>query len=159
RTHALMCDFPLSENYFAWQAFTGGYKTDDTAPLPPYLQIQNLHKLRNTTDRVDVRNEAFTDYLSQAPAQSKHGFVLLDAQDWMTDDQLNALWTQITRTAVEGARVIYRTAGIPDILPGRIADNILSRWDYLKDQSETLHKQDRSAIYGGFHIYQFKGKE
>lgn len=156
RTRALMCDFPLSENYFAWQAFAREYNTDGTGPLPPYLQIQNMQKLREVTDRVDVRNETFTHYLSSAPAGSKHGYVLLDAQDWMTDAQLTDLWGQITRTAAPKARVIFRTAGIPSILEGRVPDTILSNWQYLDDKSKNLTKQDRSAIYGGFHIYQLK---
>ena len=39
----------------------------------------------------------------------------------MTDAQLNALWTEITRTARPGARVIFRTAAEPSLLPGRVA--------------------------------------
>lgn len=156
RTRTLMCDFPLSDNYFAWQAFARAYNSDGTGPLPPYLQIQNMKTLRVATDKVDVRNETFTDYLTSAPAGSKHGYVLLDAQDWMSDTQLTELWGQITRTAAPKARVIFRTAGIPSILEGRVPDEILQNWDYLGDQSSALTKQDRSAIYGGFHIYQLK---
>ncbi len=40
-----------------------------------------------------------TDYLAACPAASRDRYVLLDAQDWMTDAQLNALWAEITRTA------------------------------------------------------------
>jgi S-adenosylmethionine-diacylglycerol 3-amino-3-carboxypropyl transferase len=105
---------------------------------------------------VDVRNETFTRFLSNTAANTKHGYVLLDAQDWMTNEQLNELWGQITRTAAPGARVIFRTAGIPTILPGRVDDSILSHWEYLSETSTKLNKQDRSAIYGGFHIYKLK---
>lgn len=157
RTRSLMCDFPLKENYFAWQAFAGRYNADGTGPVPPYLKIENLSILRKTADRVDVRNESLTKYLSTVPACSKNGYVLLDAQDWMTDDQLADLWGQITRTATPKARVIFRTAGISSILPGRVPDKILCHWDYLEEQSEELNQKDRSAIYGGFHIYEFKG--
>ena len=38
RLEKLACGFPLSENYFAWQAFGRSYSDDDeTGPLPPYL--------------------------------------------------------------------------------------------------------------------------
>ena len=40
----------------------------------------------------------------------------------MTDDQLNDLWTEITRTASAGARVIFRTAAEASLLPGRVVD-------------------------------------
>jgi S-adenosylmethionine-diacylglycerol 3-amino-3-carboxypropyl transferase len=82
--------------------------------------------------------------------------VLLDAQDWMTDAQLDALWTEITRTARPGARVIFRTAAEPSLLPGRLAPELLDRWHYAAETSLALAQRDRSAIYGGFHFYVLK---
>jgi S-adenosylmethionine-diacylglycerol 3-amino-3-carboxypropyl transferase len=95
--------------------------------------------------------------LAEASQSSVDAFVLLDAQDWMTDAQLNALWAQITRTARPGARVIFRTADEPTLLPGRVDEAVLSRWSYDADRSRELTAQDRSAIYGGFHLYRFAG--
>jgi len=79
---------------------------------------------------------------------------LKDAQDWMDDQQLNALWAEIHRTASQRARVIFRTAGEANILYGRVDAAVLGQWTYQKEQSEALHLQDRSAIYGGFHLMQ-----
>ena len=39
----------------------------------------------------------------------------------MNDADLTALWTEITRTARPGARVIFRTAADERLLPGRAA--------------------------------------
>ena len=83
-------------------------------------------------------------------------YVLLDAQDWMQDDSLIRLWSQITRTARSGARVIFRTAAEETILPGRVPEEILARWQYAADISRALTQKDRSAIYGGFHLYTLK---
>jgi S-adenosylmethionine-diacylglycerol 3-amino-3-carboxypropyl transferase len=85
--------------------------------------------------------------------------VLLDAQDWMSDDQLTELWSEITRTARPGARVIFRTAGEASILPGRVRPDILERWTYESERSRILGYMDRSAIYGGFHLYQLKAAD
>jgi S-adenosylmethionine-diacylglycerol 3-amino-3-carboxypropyl transferase len=52
--------------------------------------------------------------------------------------------------------VIFRTAAEPTILPGRIPEEILSRWDYAEEASKALTLKDRSAIYGGFHLYILK---
>jgi S-adenosylmethionine-diacylglycerol 3-amino-3-carboxypropyl transferase len=71
----------------------------------------------------------------------------------MNDAQLNALWREITRTAKPGARVIFRTAAKPSLLPGRVAPEILARWDYCEAESLAFTERDRSAIYGGFHLY------
>ncbi len=57
----------------------------------------------------------FVEYLTDCPPASRDRYVLLDAQDWMTDAQLTALWTEITRTARPGARVVFRTAAAPTL--------------------------------------------
>ncbi len=87
------------------------------------------------------------------PAESCDAYVLLDAQDWMNDADLTALWTQITRTSRPGARVIFRTAADERLLPGRVATAILDQWHYEEERSRALGARDRSAIYGGFHLY------
>ncbi|MEL7277862.1 MAG: DUF3419 family protein, partial [Pseudomonadota bacterium] len=113
--------------------------------------------VRSHAPSVTLVNRSLTDMLGEAPAASKDCFVFLDAQDWMTDAQLNALWSEVTRTARPGARVAFRTGGIPDILPGRVNEDVLSRWAYDADASRKGFESDRSAIYGGFHLYRFAG--
>ena len=153
RLRKLACDFDLSDNYFAWQAFNRGYKADGTGPVPPYLEEANFAHLRERIDRLTVHLDNYTQFLSRQPAASLDRFVLLDAQDWMSDTDLTALWTEITRPARPGARVIFRTAGHETILPGRVPPAILDRWSYAAERSAALTRQDRSAIYGGFHLY------
>jgi S-adenosylmethionine-diacylglycerol 3-amino-3-carboxypropyl transferase len=157
RTRALFCDYPLSENYFAWQAVNRAYKREGDGPVPPYLRAENFEALKANAGSAAIHNRSLTDLLAETPAGSKHGYVLLDAQDWMNDRQLNDLWSQITRTAAPGARVIFRTAGIPTILPGRVDDAIMKRWTYHARKSASWTRADRSAIYGGFHLYTLDG--
>ena len=135
RLEKLTCDFSFQENYFAWQAFGRSYAGDEAGPLPPYLKRDNFDKVRSRAHRVEVLNRSFTEYLSDRPAQSLDRYVLLDAQDWMTTEKMNALWREITRTAKPGARVIFRTAAEPSLLPGRVADAILDRWHYDAERS------------------------
>jgi S-adenosylmethionine-diacylglycerol 3-amino-3-carboxypropyl transferase len=98
-------------------------------------------------------NRSITEYLAGCPDASRDRYVLLDAQDWMTDRQLNDLWTEITRTARDDARVIFRTAAEKSIIEGRLSPAIRDQWVYFEEQSRDLTAEDRSAIYGGFHIY------
>ena len=158
RLEKLVCDFPISENYFAWQAFARRYAKNGTGPLPPYLQRENYELVRDNSDRVHIFNQSYTDYLSAQGAQTVDRYVLLDAQDWMDDDNLNALWQEITRTARMGARVIFRTAAPEDLLPGRVAPDILEQWHYHQKDSLEFSAQDRSSIYGGFHLYSLNGE-
>ncbi len=153
RLEKLACDFDLKDNYFAMQAFGRGYGDSPTASLPPYLQEANYADIVARADRVEVRHANFVEYLRAMPDASLDRYVLLDAQDWMTDEILTNLWAEITRTAKPAARVLFRTAGIETILPGRVPDPILSRWDYWADESLDYTKRDRSSIYGGVHLY------
>jgi S-adenosylmethionine-diacylglycerol 3-amino-3-carboxypropyl transferase len=154
RLERLACGFPLRENYFAWQAFGRCYAPGGAGPLPPYLAETNFARLRSQTDRVRVMQTSLTSALDAMPAASVDRFVLLDAQDWMTDLQLNALWRAISHSSASRARVIFRTAGRQTILPGRVDGEILGKWRYLEAQSKELGSKDRSSIYGGFHIYE-----
>lgn len=156
RLEKLSCGFPLSENYFAQQAFGRSYGDDDSGPLPPYLKAEHYQTIRRRAHRMTCVNASLTTHLAEKAPRSVDRVVLLDAQDWMNDTQLNDLWREITRTAKPGARVIFRTAAEPSVLPGRIASEVLGRWEYLAAQSAELHAKDRSSIYGGFHIYALK---
>jgi S-adenosylmethionine-diacylglycerol 3-amino-3-carboxypropyl transferase len=151
RVERLTCDFSIDDNYFAWQAFGRAY--GEAGPCPPYLARQNYDAVRDHVDRVTVVNRSFTEHLQACPDGSVDRFVLLDAQDWMTDSQIDDLWRQITRTARPHARVIFRTAAEPSLLPGRLDPALLGRWRYEADLSRALTARDRSAIYGGFHLY------
>lgn len=154
RLEKLCCHFLLRDNYFAWQAFMRRYPKPEEGVLPTYLHERHYGAIRQSVDRVTVHHANFTELLANKPAGSVDRYVLLDAQDWMNAQQLNALWTEITRTAADGARVIFRTAAEDSILPGKLAPALLDQWHYQAERSQTLNRQDRSAIYGGFHVFE-----
>ena len=156
RLEKLACDFDVRDNYFAQQAFGRGYARGEGASLPPYLQEAHYAQVVERVNRVEILHANFTEYLTDCPPKSRDRYVLLDAQDWMTDAQLTALWTQITRTARAGARVVFRTAAAPSLLPGRVPTAILDRWEYRADESLGFTQADRSSIYGGVHLYVLK---
>jgi len=156
RLEKLACHFPVNDNYFAWQAFGRGYGRGAEHPLPPYLQRGNLPLVRERLDRLTVRHANFTQVLAEAGDASYDRYMLLDAQDWMSDAQLAELWSQITRTARPKSRVLFRTAAEPSLLPGRVPDAILDRWEYREVESQAATLADRSSIYGGVHLYELR---
>jgi S-adenosylmethionine-diacylglycerol 3-amino-3-carboxypropyl transferase len=93
------------------------------------------------------------DFLDGCADASLDAYVLLDAQDWMNDADLTALWEKITRTAKPGARVIFRTAADERLLPGRLPEELLARWSHDEARCREMTLRDRSSIYGGFHLY------
>ncbi len=153
RVRRLACDFPIQDNYFAWQAFGRVYDRENRQAVPPYLRADSFALLRERAGRVETRLSSMTDYLRRQPAESLDAYVLLDAQDWMEPPTLNALWREIGRTARPGARVIFRTAGQDSPLPPAIDPDVLAPWRYEAERSRDLFARDRAAIYGGFHLY------
>src|ERR1700761_1716816 len=129
RIEKLACDFPVGDNYFAWQAFSRGYDTEAREAVPPYLRRDVYDMIRTRTYRVEVHHASMIDFLKAQPPQSLHRFVLLDAQDWMTPAVNTALWEQIDRVADNrDARVIFRTAGPDSPLPRKLPAALLAPW-------------------------------
>ena len=153
RLERLACDFPVKENYFAWQCFGRRYASGSDEALPPYLQRRYFDAIRSRADRVAYHQQSMTGFLARQPSGSVDAFVLLDAQDWMSDDDLASLWTEIGRTAAPGARVIFRTAADERLLPGRVPPRLLARWHTDEAECRAWCDRDRSSIYGGFHLY------
>ena len=112
RLERLACDFPIAENYFAWQGFGRRYPTGSDKGLPPYLQSRHFDAVRARADRVGYHQQSMTGFLAAQANESVDAFVLLDAQDWMGDGR--------PRFALDGDRP-HRCAGRPGHLPHRRA--------------------------------------
>src|SRR5215813_3728662 len=68
RLERLACDFDLSDNYFAWQAFGRSYAT--AGSLPPYLLRENFDNLRSRIRDVDVQHRSLTECLASQEGAS-----------------------------------------------------------------------------------------
>ncbi len=157
RMKRLACEFPIEDNYFAWQAFGRGYDLESRVAIPRYLKKKHYETLKKAADNVVVYHTSITGFLSAQPQGSLDCYVFLDAQDWMNPTQLNKLWREVLRTARPGARVIFRTAGEVSPLTDALAKDILEKFHYDPALSAEAVKKDRSSIYGGFHVYTLGG--
>ncbi len=157
RLRRLAVDFPIEDNYFAWQAFGRGYDREHKKAIPRYLTEKNYKKLKENADKVEVYHTNITGFLEAQTPESLDCYVFLDAQDWMNAEGLNNLWREVVRTARPGARVIFRTAGDDSPLEDALPKDILRRFHYDPSISSDAVKKDRSSIYGGFHVYTFGG--
>jgi UDP-2,3-diacylglucosamine pyrophosphatase LpxH len=68
RARKLLCDFPLSDTYFAWQALTRAYAPTEPRSLPPYLDPAAFSALKAHAGRARILNRSFTDLLADLPA-------------------------------------------------------------------------------------------
>lgn len=153
RVRRLACDFPIQENYFAWQAFARIYDIQDRRAVPDYLKEENFEILQARADRLTTRVGSATDEIRNNPKGTFNRFVFLDAQDWMDKDAMTELWSSIAEKAEAGSRIIFRTAGAASPIEDSLPEELRNRFVYEKELSENLFKQDRSSIYGGFHLY------
>ena len=153
RMKRLACGFPIDDNYFAWQAFGRRYDTEARKAVPPYLKEKHFSRIRYHADVVTTHVTAYDRYLAGQPHHSFDSFVLLDAMDWMNKETITQLWQEIARAGTPGARVIFRTAGEKSIVERTLPPALRRRFVYEEERSRALHQEDRSAVYGGFHIY------
>jgi S-adenosylmethionine-diacylglycerol 3-amino-3-carboxypropyl transferase len=156
RVKRLACGFPMNENYFAWQSFGLRYDHENRMAVPNYLKAENYDLIKTNATRVETQITTLGDYLGHQPDNSMDRFVLLDSQDWMKPHVIQALWAEIARVGKPGARIIFRTAASISPIETALSADLRARFEYLSETSKTLHARDRSAIYGGFHIYVMK---
>ncbi len=156
RAKRLAVDYPIQENYFAWQAFARKYDTENRQAIPEYLKEENFAELKKNVSRVSAKIGSVTDEIKNQPVGTFNRFVFLDAQDWMTPPILDDLWSTIAERGEQNSRIIFRTAGADSPLENALPKELLEKFHYEKDWSPELFKQDRASIYGGFHLYILK---
>jgi S-adenosylmethionine-diacylglycerol 3-amino-3-carboxypropyl transferase len=154
RIKRLACGFPLEDNYFTWQAFGRRYDHENRKALPDYLKEENFETIRSGVDRVETHIASLGEYLEKAEPGSLNSFILLDSQDWMPPEVIEDLWSLIARVGDDTTRVIFRTAGERSPVEDALSPETGSQFRYNIEESKRLHPQDRSAIYGMFHLYE-----
>lgn len=98
-------ELPANENYFLQFMFTGRYPP---AARPAYLDEANSTRLAETGERLTLVDAGFADYLKEQPVGSIAGFALSNICEWLTEEQIDELFTQIVRTARPRARLVFR---------------------------------------------------
>jgi S-adenosylmethionine-diacylglycerol 3-amino-3-carboxypropyl transferase len=153
RVKRLACGFPLDDNYFAWQAFSRKYDHEGRRGLPDYLKRENYDLIKSMVRRVETHVASLGDYLQTERPGALNAFIFLDSQDWMPPSVIEDLWSHIVRVGGPDTRVIFRTAGEKSPVESALSPATRSRFVYEQERAQELHKQDRSAIYGMFHLY------
>lgn len=156
RAHRLACDYPIQENYFAWQAFGRKYDTENRRAVPEYLKRENHEALKQNASRLKTKIGSVTEEIKRNPLETFNRFVFLDAQDWMNAEALTDLWSAIAQRGEKGSRIIFRTASAHSPIETNLPPVLREKFTYEEEQSKELFKQDRASIYGGFHLYTLK---
>lgn len=156
RTKRLATDYPIYENYFAWQAFARKYDTENRQAIPEYLKQENYAKLKSNAENINTKIGSITDEIKNKPQNSFNRFIFLDAQDWMNSETMTELWQSIADKGDANSRIIFRTAGATSPIETNLPESLREKFVYEEAFSKELFKQDRASIYGGFHLYLLK---
>ncbi len=153
RAKRLAVEYPIADNYFAWQAFARKYDTENRQAVPEYLKAENYETLKRNARNIHTKIGSVTEEIKNQPFDTFNRFVFLDAQDWMNAEMMTELWQAIAEKGENGSRIIFRTAGATSPIETNLPPNLREKFVYEKDLSKELFKQDRASIYGGFHLY------
>ncbi len=153
RVRHLLCDFPISDNHFAWQAMARRYDVEGGRAIPDYLKRENFGVLQSRATLATTHMNSVVRAIQRAAPQSIDRIILLDSQDWMSAKTLATLWGAISDALCPGGRVIFRTAAEESPLEGSVPREVMRKFEYQPEESRRLCRLDRSAIYGGFHLY------
>jgi S-adenosylmethionine-diacylglycerol 3-amino-3-carboxypropyl transferase len=156
RAKRLAVDYPIYENYFAWQAFARKYDTENRQAIPEYLKEENYAQLKSNAENIRTKVGSITDEIKAKPHNSFNRFVFLDAQDWMNAATMTDLWKAIADKGEASSRIIFRTAGASSPIETNLPSGLREKFHYEEEFSKQLFKQDRASIYGGFHLYILK---
>ncbi len=159
RVRRLACEFPIEDNYFAWQAFARRYDSCEGRAVPDYLRVENFDRLKENVHRVHALVGSVTEQIRSNPRGTFNRFVFLDAQDWMNASTMTDLWRQVAEKGERGSRIIFRTAGSSSPLERNLPADLLARFCYESGLSKELSTRDRVSIYGGFHLYILENNE
>ena len=153
RAKKLAVEYPIDDNYFAWQAFARKYDTVNRKAIPEYLKSENFESLKAASVNIDTKIGSITEEIILREPGAFNRFVFLDAQDWMNPEVMTELWSAVQSKGEKGSRIIFRTAGSKSPVEERIPAELRQCFEYKPEISRQLFKRDRASIYGGFHLY------
>ena len=140
RLEKLACDFPLNDNYFAWQAFARRYPAPGEGALPAYLDKAQLRDdPRAMSAASPIHHVNITELLGSKPAAV--GRPLRPARRAGLDDR-RASSTRCGPRSPAPPRPAPASSSAPRpsraLLPGRVVDALLDAWDYARGRIAAL---------------------
>jgi S-adenosylmethionine-diacylglycerol 3-amino-3-carboxypropyl transferase len=138
---------PVKGNYFLSLYLMGKYRNDQE--VPAYLKKENYDIIKSRIDRIRIHTAEAQSWLDSMPQGSIDCFALSNICELMSEKDTRQLFTAVTKTARDGARIIFRNLMIPREPPAELQNQI------VKDEmlSRKIYENDRSFVYGKVMAY------
>lgn len=115
--HALT-RLPIADNYFMHHMLAGRYPVDEPDGVPPYLGADGHSVIAEAAGSLMLVDGSVTEHLRTLPDASVNALALSNICEWLDDERIAALFREVERVAVPGARVVFRNfVGWTDLPP------------------------------------------
>lgn len=139
---------PIQENYFYRLYFYGAYTPEC---CPEYLRPENFEGIKSQTNKIRNHTTTMQAFLQDNPGPYSH-FVLLDHQDWLAANDVQALedeWRQILKNSRPGTKILLRSAAKKvNFFP----DFVLEQVRFEQHLTAKTHQEDRVGTYASVYM-------
>ncbi|HEY8207058.1 MAG TPA: DUF3419 family protein [Myxococcaceae bacterium] len=145
RVEHAMTRIPAQDNYFLSRVLLD---QDLSSPggRPPYLEEAGLARLRDNLDRLEPVTAPIEVFLRGLDASSVDAFQLSNVFEWMPEETVGAVCSELVRVARPGARLLLRNLFTDRGPPPELGDRLVLD----DDLSNRLLEEDRSFIYARY---------
>ena len=147
RAEHAFTELPVRGNYFLHHMITGSYDVDDDA-VPPYLTESGHEAIGASRERLTLVDGTMTEYLRTLADGSVSGFALSNISEWLSPDEIDALFAEIVRTATPNATLCFRNFVGWTEVPGRFRRVVVEE----RTVGEKLIARDRSVVQRRFAV-------
>jgi len=143
--HAL-CEIPVASNYFLHHMLRGAYRTAVVGGVPPYLDRAANAAIREGLDNLELVDGGYAEYLATCDDDSVDAFALSNICEWLDEDRIHHLFSQIVRVARPNARLCFRNfvghTAVPRAFRSTICEDA--------DAGRAAIERDRSCLQARF---------
>lgn len=104
-----LVDTDLRTNWFVWYAVAGHFDHETEACAPPYLRRERHQRALGTPTDLRLHRRGVTEYLRTRSQRSFTHYTLCDVPDWLDRREQKDLFSEVARTARDGALVLLRS--------------------------------------------------
>lgn len=104
-----LVDTDLRTNWFVWYAVAGFFDPEVEDCAPPYLRRERHQRALGAPTDLRLHRRSVIDYLRTRSPRSFTHFTLLDVPDWLNAEEQSHLFSEVLRTAADGALVLTRS--------------------------------------------------
>ena len=138
----VLTNIPVASNYFLHQMLVGEYPVAVAGGVPPYLSEKGALSLAAARPKLSIVDGTFTEYLQRCSDASVTGFALSNICEWLSEGEIDALFAEVVRTAIPGARLCFRNFVGWTTVPARWRSVVVEDAEY----GRRLIARDRSLV-------------